>query len=543
MMSSNTDRIAVLEAEIAALKTENRDLRQQVTNLTQSQMLLHSIIDNSPSIICALDRDERYILANQRFADTLNRDVTDLLNCTADELFPLEVAQQLRTYTRNVIEMGEPIEHEMEISHEDGLHTYIESKFPIVDQQGEIQAVGCISTDITERKRVEQALRSSEKRFRTLIEAIPIAVCLTSEERTFDYINPAYERLYGYTHAELIGQPFTKIIPPENYQVANSLHDSFIAGETEIPTEWTVRTSDGLLLTILANAVLLTDIQGRRQKATFVINITGRKQQEEELRMFETIVTNAPDPIGFATLDGTLTYANPAYHTFTGYDDLIGMHITDLVPPEIREFVMSVIIEGTKNDVLRGVAPFQRADGTVVNTNSTHALVCDANGQPQGIVGLFRDLTEQQRAEAEREQLQQQVIDAQQAAIRELSTPLIPIADEVVIMPLIGTIDSRRAQQVLEALLEGVAHHQADLAILDITGVHMVDTQVAQSLMQAARAVRLLGAQVMLTGIQPQIAQTLVHLGVDLREIITRGSLQAGIQYALYEDRRYQSDL
>jgi anti-anti-sigma factor len=105
-------------------------------------------------------------------------------------------------------------------------------------------------------------------------------------------------------------------------------------------------------------------------------------------------------------------------------------------------------------------------------------------------------------------------------------------------MPLIGTIDTGRAQQVMEALLEGVAHHQATLAILDITGVSVVDTQVAQALIGAAQAVRLLGAQVMLTGIQPQIAQTLVHLGVDLSGIETRGSLQSGIAEALRHTAR-----
>jgi rsbT co-antagonist protein RsbR len=131
----------------------------------------------------------------------------------------------------------------------------------------------------------------------------------------------------------------------------------------------------------------------------------------------------------------------------------------------------------------------------------------------------------------------QQDLDAERDALRELSTPLIPISDEVVIMPLIGTIDSQRAQQVMEALLEGVAQHQASLVILDITGVSVVDTQVAQAFIQAAQAVRLLGAQVMLTGIQPQIAQTLVHLGVDLSGIITHGSLQAGIAAALGESR------
>ncbi len=115
---------------------------------------------------------------------------------------------------------------------------------------------------------------------------------------------------------------------------------------------------------------------------------------------------------------------------------------------------------------------------------------------------------------------------------------LLGYTDTTVVMPLIGTIDSGRAKQVMETLLDGVARQQADLVILDITGVAVVDTQVAQAFVQAAQAVRLLGSQVMLTGIQPQIAQTLVHLGVDLHGIITQSSLQAGIAYALREQHR-----
>ncbi|NJP04444.1 MAG: HAMP domain-containing protein [Chloroflexaceae bacterium] len=144
---------------------------------------------------------------------------------------------------------------------------------------------------------------------------------------------------------------------------------------------------------------------------------------------------------------------------------------------------------------------------------------------------LTAEITERERVEAERAALQQQVINAQKEAIRELSTPLIPITDDAVIMPLIGTIDSNRAHQIMETLLEGVEKHHARTAILDITGVQVVDTQVANVLIQATKAVKLLGAQVVLTGIQPQIAQTIVHLGIDLRSLVTRNTLQDGMAY------------
>jgi anti-anti-sigma regulatory factor len=133
--------------------------------------------------------------------------------------------------------------------------------------------------------------------------------------------------------------------------------------------------------------------------------------------------------------------------------------------------------------------------------------------------------------------LQEEIIRSQDAALRELSTPLIPIADEVVVMPLIGSMDTRRVQQVLETLLSGVAELRARVAIIDITGVPVVDTQVANALVRAAQSVKLLGAQVILTGIRPEVAQTLVGLGADLQTIITRGTLQSGISFALREGR------
>ena len=101
--------------------------------------------------------------------------------------------------------------------------------------------------------------------------------------------------------------------------------------------------------------------------------------------------------------------------------------------------------------------------------------------------------------------------------------------------PLIGSIDSRRAQQVLDTLLHGITERHARIAILDITGVPLVDTQVANALVAAAQAVRLLGAQVILTGIRPEVAQTLVGLGIDLAGLVTRATLQDGIAYAMQQ--------
>ncbi len=155
------------------------------------------------------------------------------------------------------------------------------------------------------------------------------------------------------------------------------------------------------------------------------------------------------------------------------------------------------------------------------------------SGELLGLCGISTDITDRKRADAERLALQEQMIEAQRTALRELSTPLVPIAEGVLAMPLIGAIDSVRAAEIMQTLLEGISRQRASTAILDITGVRVVDTQVANALIDAARAARLLGAEVLLTGISPAIAQTLVALNLDLDDLTTLATLQSGIAHAL----------
>lgn len=129
--------------------------------------------------------------------------------------------------------------------------------------------------------------------------------------------------------------------------------------------------------------------------------------------------------------------------------------------------------------------------------------------------------------------VRERLINAQNATIRELMSPAIPIHEGILVLPLIGAIDSNRAAQVLETLLSGISEYQAAVVLVDITGVPIVDTAVAHHLLQSARAAQLLGARVVLVGIRPEIAQTIAQLGADLSGIVTRSNLESGINYAL----------
>ncbi|TYR78365.1 STAS domain-containing protein [Priestia megaterium] len=121
----------------------------------------------------------------------------------------------------------------------------------------------------------------------------------------------------------------------------------------------------------------------------------------------------------------------------------------------------------------------------------------------------------------------------QKVALQELSAPLIPVFDKITVMPLVGTIDTDRAKKIMENLLQGVVKHRSEVVLIDITGVPVVDTMVAHHIIQAAEAVRLVGAKCLLVGIRPEIAQTIVNLGINLNEIITKNSLKKGMAFAL----------
>jgi rsbT co-antagonist protein RsbR len=127
----------------------------------------------------------------------------------------------------------------------------------------------------------------------------------------------------------------------------------------------------------------------------------------------------------------------------------------------------------------------------------------------------------------------EEVIRRQQDELLELSTPVIKLWEGVLAVPMIGTLDSQRTQMVMEALLQRIVATGAELAIIDITGVPTVDTLVAQHLLKTVTAIRLMGADCIISGIRPQIAQTIVHLGIDLQGVTTKATLADALSLAL----------
>jgi two-component system, cell cycle sensor histidine kinase and response regulator CckA len=150
---------------------------------------------------------------------------------------------------------------------------------------------------------------------------------------------------------------------------------------------------------------------------------------------------------------------------------------------------------------------------------------------------------ERRRAEEEQARLREEIIRVQDELLAELSSPLVPLTPEIVLMPLVGAVDAKRARRVIESLLAGLERERAAVAIIDITGVPVVDAHVADTLVRASQAARLLGTEVILTGIRAGVARSLVGLGLDLHAVATRKTLQEGIRRAFEHLRARATNL
>jgi rsbT co-antagonist protein RsbR len=268
----------------------------------------------------------------------------------------------------------------------------------------------------------------------------------------------------------------------------------------------------------------------------------------EERNLLRTLIDHVPGYIYVKDRQGCFVMANQATIRLLGatsLDQVIGKTDFDFFPAEhaAQYYAGEQEIMRTEQALTDHEEPvIDRATDTKRWNLSTKVPLRDSEGRVVGLAGMNWDITERKLAEEllRASVVQAEVIQAQAAMLKDLSTPLIPISDHLMVMPLIGPMDSQRMHQVMDTLLTGISKSSVRSVILDITGVPLVDSQVANSLLRAAQGVQLLGTQLVLTGIRPEVAQTMVGLGIDLTNIVTHSTLQAGIAHAVAQ---YESGL
>ena len=259
-----------------------------------------------------------------------------------------------------------------------------------------------------------------------------------------------------------------------------------------------------------------------------VMGTAGETEGLSTQAFLAAIVETSDDAIYGKTLEGVVLSWNHGAERMYGYAaaEIVGRPVNILVAPDSPDEVPQIlekIKRGERVDHFETVRV--KKNGESFDVSLTVSPIRDASGRIAGASTVARDITEQKRLREELIRRAQEILD--------VSTPVLQVWDGVVVAPFIGTLDTQRAQQFMECLLQRIVETNASVALLDVTGVPAIDTRTAQHLIETITSVRLLGAQAVLTGVRPAIAQTLAHLGINLADVVTRSSLSAGLRVAL----------
>ncbi|MDC0716011.1 PAS domain-containing protein [Nannocystis bainbridge] len=338
--------------------------------------------------------------------------------------------------------------------------------------------------------------------------------------------NRRAEQLFGASAAEAEGKSIAELLPVAGQSTAwtaaltrdseaTEVRTIAVGGrELAFETWWQVdRDGDG--------PVTGVTIYGH--------DVTARETDARRGQLERTILANLLDTLDISgwALDSRGVFL---------FQDGKAMRATGLTPHQfVGASIFDVYASESGLDEVRQALAGQQHLGLQSETYGIHWMhwyIPVKDGTEVAVVGLSLDVTDTKRNEIElRAKLE--LIERQQEVIRELSTPIIEVWDGVITLPIVGLIDSVRTAEIMDNLLQQVARTRARFAILDLTGVEVVDTGTASHLIGMIQAIRLLGAEGILTGIHPLIAQTIVALGVDLTRVTVHAKLRDALQYCI----------
>lgn len=262
---------------------------------------------------------------------------------------------------------------------------------------------------------------------------------------------------------------------------------------------------------------------------------TGKRLMQQALAADPTIrgVFAASDPMALGALDALTAAGRAGEITVVGFDgqpDALAAIFDERLAATVDQpsFTIGWTAVETLLQYWEGRAP-QPVITIPTKLITAQNLAASAIETVRLLPGLFSSLAASSEAQ---HQLQETIINSQRALIRELSTPILPLTDDTLALPLVGSIDTVRANRITETLLETISRLQTRVVIIDISGVPIVDTGVANHLLKTAAAARLLGAMPVLVGVSPELANTIVQLGIDFSSLMTFSTMSAGLAFA-----------
>lgn len=383
------------------LDTEVARRQRAEQALHTSQELLQSFIDHAPTAIFAKDRQGQYMLANDLAAASIHLTATEVIGKTAADLFPPDVAAAVQHYEQQVIDTGQEVVCEQQLSLPDGPHTYLVTRFPLYNQQNELYAIGAIATDITRRKQAEEALHASQLRLKAIFDNAAVGMVLVDLQGYALEVNQTWLDLLGCTAADISALTLLDITFSEDRGMHRQAWEELQQATTShYRHETRFLRLDGRLFW---GDLSLTPIRNEQNELEAILaviaDMSERKRVEETLHLARFALDHSADEILWIGEDKRFLYANDAACRILGYthDELLRMTIADINPV----FPMEIWAEHWQKMQQQGFTQLEtqhrRKDGSTFPVEVTSTYL-EHHGQAY-LCSFIRDISERKQAE------------------------------------------------------------------------------------------------------------------------------------------------
>jgi len=390
-----------------------------------------------------------------------------------------------------------------------------------------------------DHQNVIEALKKTQTKMELLLELSPVAICEWRPGGELLSINKQFARMVGYTVEEVYAMGWKNLTAPEYQGDPDRLHEeNALKGiDKTYQKEYIHKDGHRVPIHLVTEPIFKQDgtVDYYISYIQDFTEIKNAQENAERLKAFyETIIELSANGIATVSPDGRIRTANKALRDMLGIQDQELGSVFDWINPEHhqehRQWIENILQKG------HGTCPghdttVRTKDGRTFNVLLNHGFTHFPEGNTPCVIFYVKDITEIKYAQAKLEEL----VEAQQQTIKELSTPIIPVWTKVLMAPLLGSFDSMRMHDLSERLLEEVASKKPRAVLLDLSGLAHVDTQVVSEILRLVTSVKLLGSRTILSGISPVVAQSLVRIGATLDGAPTYATLEQALRNVVGE--------
>jgi PAS domain S-box-containing protein len=380
--------------------------RKQVADaLRENRRFLADLIEYSGALIYVKDRDGRYELINRKWEEVTGLNRKEVIGNTDEALFPKGDGEQFRKNDLEVIETGHVLQKE-EILEGEMPRYFISIKFPICDESGNIKGVCGLTTEITERKRAEAALRESEENYRNLVELSPDTIMVHSEGKIVFTNSAGLQLIHAKDASEVLGLPAIKFVHPEQRaKIAERIQEMQRLGQKVMPLEEKFICLDGAIIDVEVVAMPI-HYEGKPGIQVVVRDITERKRSADIIqrneKRFRTLIEHSAEALTLLATDGTVLYEGPTVMEITGYspESRVGQNSLETIFSDDLPIVRDALARVLASPGTSVTAQFRsiRKDGSIWWTEGTATNLLD-DPNVQAIVVNYRDVTVRKQAE------------------------------------------------------------------------------------------------------------------------------------------------